>query len=80
MVHIVTRFLQRAKTIQKGSQDSSVGIATGYGLGDRGVGVRVSVWSRIFYLYVVQTGSGVHPTSYPMGTKGSFPGVIAAEA
>jgi hypothetical protein len=26
-------------------------------------------------LQVVQTGSGVHPTSYPMGTGGSFPGV-----
>jgi hypothetical protein len=24
---------------------------------------------------VVQTGSGVHPTSCPMGTGGSFPGV-----
>jgi hypothetical protein len=30
------------------SRDSAVGIATGYGLDDRGVGVRVSVWSRIF--------------------------------
>jgi hypothetical protein len=26
-------------------------------------------------LHVVQTGSGVHPTSYPMGTVGSSPGV-----
>jgi hypothetical protein len=26
-------------------------------------------------LHVVQTGSGVHPTSYPMSTGGSFPGV-----
>jgi hypothetical protein len=24
---------------------------------------------------MVQTGSGVHPTSYEMGTGGSFPGV-----
>jgi hypothetical protein len=30
------------------SQDSVVGIATGYGLDDRGVGVRVPVGSRIF--------------------------------
>jgi hypothetical protein len=30
------------------SQDSAVGIATGYGLDERGVGVRVSVGSRIF--------------------------------
>jgi hypothetical protein len=26
-------------------------------------------------LHVVQTGSGVHPTSYTMGTMSSFPGV-----
>jgi hypothetical protein len=25
-------------------------------------------------LLVIQSGSGVHPTSYPMGTGGSFPG------
>jgi hypothetical protein len=31
-----------------GSRDSSVGIATGYVLDDRGVGVRVLVGSRIF--------------------------------
>jgi hypothetical protein len=31
-----------------GSQDSVVGIATGYGLDDRGVGVAVPVRSRIF--------------------------------
>jgi hypothetical protein len=30
------------------SRDSSVGITTGYGLDDRGVGVRVPVGSRIF--------------------------------
>jgi hypothetical protein len=34
--------------ILKGSRDSSVGIATGYRLDDRGVGFRVSVGSRIF--------------------------------
>jgi hypothetical protein len=26
-------------------------------------------------LQIVQTGSGVHPTSYPMGTGGPFPGL-----
>jgi hypothetical protein len=31
-------------------------------------------------LQVVQTGSGVHRTSYPMGTRGSFPGDQAAGA
>jgi hypothetical protein len=31
-------------------------------------------------LHVVQIGCGVHPTSYPMGTGGSFPGGKAAGA
>jgi hypothetical protein len=39
----------------RGSWDSVVGTATGYGLDDRGVGVRVPVWS-FFFLHVVQTG------------------------
>jgi hypothetical protein len=56
------------------SRDSAVGIATGYGLDDRGFGVRVSVGSKIFSFLVVQTGSGAHPASYPMGTRGSFSG------
>jgi hypothetical protein len=29
-------------------------------------------------LHVVQTGSGVHSNSYPIGTGGSFPGGKAA--
>jgi hypothetical protein len=34
-----------------------------------------SRWGQEFLLiHVVQIGSGVHPTSYPMGTRGSFPG------
>jgi hypothetical protein len=57
------------------SRDSSVGIATVYGLDDRGVGVRVPVGSRISLLHVVQTGSGAHPASYPMGTGGFSSGV-----
>jgi hypothetical protein len=38
---VFSRYLQR-------SRDSVVGIATGYGLDDRGVGVRVPLGSRIF--------------------------------
>jgi hypothetical protein len=38
----------RIKKNQVGSRDSAVGIATGYGLDDREVGVRVLVGSRIF--------------------------------
>jgi hypothetical protein len=61
-----------------GSRDSVFGIAAGYGLDDRGVGVRVLVGSEFSLLHVVQTGSWVHPASYPIGTGGSFPGGIAA--
>jgi hypothetical protein len=50
--------------------DSSVGIATSYWLDDLEVGVRVPVKQEFSLLHVVHTGSGVHPTSYPMGTGG----------
>jgi len=29
---------------------------------------------------VIQNGSGAHPASYPMGTRGSFPGWPGCEA
>jgi hypothetical protein len=62
------------KLNRSGSRDSAVDIATGYGLDGRGVRVRVPVGARFFHLQVVQTGFGVHPASYSMGTKSSFPG------
>jgi hypothetical protein len=62
-------------TIVLYNQDSVVGIATGYGLDDWGVGVRVPVGSRIFFSHVVRTVSGAHEASYPMGNGDSFPGV-----
>jgi hypothetical protein len=63
------------------SRDSSVGIVTGYGLDDRGSLVRFPAGAGNFSLHHrVQTGSGAHPASYPMGTRGSFPGGKAAGA
>jgi hypothetical protein len=51
--------------------DSAVGIATG--LTTKGSEFE-SRWGQEFsLLHVVQTGSGAHPASYPMGTGGSFP-------
>ena len=50
--------------------DSSVGIATGYGLDGPGIESR---WGARFSA-PVQTGTGAHPASCTMGT-GSFPGV-----
>jgi len=52
------------------SRDSSVGIATGYGLDDRMIGS----WD-FFLRHRVQTDSGAHPASYPMSIGGSFPEV-----
>jgi hypothetical protein len=61
-------------------RDKALGIATDYWLGDRGVEFE-SRWGQEFsLLHVVQTGSGVHLTPYPMGTGGSFPGGKAAWA
>jgi hypothetical protein len=53
------------------SRDSSVGVATGYGLLDRGVGVRVPIGSKKILLHVVQTGSVAHPASCKIG-KGAL--------
>jgi hypothetical protein len=50
--------------------DSSVGIATRYGLDGPGIESR---WGARFSA-PVQTGPGAHPASYTMGT-GCFPGV-----
>jgi hypothetical protein len=60
------------------SRGSAVNIATAYGLDDRGVGVRVLLWSEFSLLHIVQTRSGALPAFYPMGTVGSFPGRKAA--
>jgi hypothetical protein len=47
------------------SRDSSVGIALGYGLDDRGSRVRFSAGAGNFSLHHhVQNGSGAHPASY----------------
>jgi hypothetical protein len=59
------------------SPDSSVGIALGYGLEDRGSRVRFPAGAGNFSLHHrVQNGSGPNT----MGTRGSFPGGKAAEA
>jgi hypothetical protein len=42
-------------------RSSEVCIATGYGLYDTEVGVRVPIWSRILISSYRQIGSGVHP-------------------
>jgi hypothetical protein len=50
------------------TRDSAVSIATG---SDRGVGVRIPTVQKFSLLHSVQTGSGAHTVSCPMGTRGS---------
>jgi hypothetical protein len=58
------------------SRDSSVRIALGYGLDDQGSRVRIPAGPGNFSLHHrVQNGSGAHPASYRMGTRGFFLGV-----
>jgi hypothetical protein len=61
------------------SRSSSVGIDLGYGPDERGSRVRFPAGAGNFSLnHRVQNGSGAHPASYPMGTRGSFSGGKAA--
>jgi hypothetical protein len=52
-----------------------VSIVYGYGEGDRAIRVRSPGGAKDFSSSLcVQTGSGVHPASCPMGTGCPFPG------
>jgi hypothetical protein len=57
------------------NRDSSVGIMTRLRLDNRGSTVRFPAGVGNFsFHHHVQNGSGAHPASYPMGTRGSSPG------
>jgi hypothetical protein len=60
------------------TRDSSVGIALGYGLDDRGFEYR---WGLGVFPFIAasQTGSGALQASYQVGTGGSFPRGKAVE-
>jgi hypothetical protein len=56
------------------SRGSSGSIVSDYGLDDRAIEVRSPTGAEDFSSSsCIQTGSGAHPASYPMGTGGSFP-------
>jgi hypothetical protein len=62
MVELLARWLK--------SGHSSVGIALGYGLDDRGSRVRFPAGAANFSLHHrAQNDSRAHPASYPMGTR-----------
>jgi hypothetical protein len=56
------------------SRNTSVGIVSGYELGEREVGVRVPVGARIFSSPCRPDRLWGPLTSYPIGTGASFPG------
>jgi hypothetical protein len=63
------------------SRESSAGIALDYGMDDGSSTVRFPAGAGNFSLHHRgQNGSGAHPASYPMGTRGSFPGGKVAGA
>jgi hypothetical protein len=54
---------------------SSGSIVSDYGLDDRTIGVRSPAGAKDFFsILCVQTGSGAHPASCPLGTGGPIPG------
>jgi hypothetical protein len=56
-------------------RSSAVGIATDYGLDGSEVEFGPQKGKEFSLLHIVQTGSGSHLASYPMGTGRSFLGV-----
>jgi hypothetical protein len=57
------------------SRGSSGSVVSDYGLDDRAIRVRSLAGAKDFSPSLcVQTGSGAHPASCPMGTGGPFPG------
>jgi hypothetical protein len=58
------------------SRSSSVSIVSDYGLDNRAMGVRSPAGAKDFSsILCVQTGSGAHPASCPMGTWVLSPGL-----
>jgi hypothetical protein len=63
------------KVVHSSEGDSSGSIVSDYGLDDRAIKVRSPAKAKDFSSNLcVQTGSGAHPASCPMGTEGPFPG------
>jgi hypothetical protein len=56
------------------SRGSSGSIVSDYGLDDRAIEVDPRRAEDFSSSLCVQTSSGAHPASYPMGTGGPFPG------
>jgi hypothetical protein len=77
------KFISHCDTHFSKAYFDGVGISQWYSAGLRAEqsGVRVPVGARNFSVHHrVQNGSGTHPASYTIWTRGSFPGGKAARA
>jgi hypothetical protein len=75
MVCLFNNTLSIAKIILCQSRGSSGSIVSDYRLDDRAIEIRSLTGAEDFSSSpCIQTDSGAHPASYPMGTGGSFPG------
>jgi hypothetical protein len=70
--HVLTEIPHKLRYLRK-SRGSSAGIATGCGLDDQGLKFESLQGQEYLLLHIVQTGSGVRPTSYTMDTGSSLP-------
>jgi hypothetical protein len=72
---IVVKLVTFNNYLDSKSRGSSGSIVSDYGLDDRAIEIRSPTGAGDFSSSpCIQTGSGAHPASYPMGTGGSFPG------
>jgi hypothetical protein len=74
-IHSPNAFSWRGAPLKEALGQLYIHLYTDTWLDDRGSGVRLPAGTGNFSPHHgVQTGSGAHPDSYLMGTRGSFPG------
>jgi hypothetical protein len=80
VIHPLPHYVLMAQYLVK-HRDNLLYLFWGYGLDERSSRVRFPAGAGNLSLHHrVQNGSGTHPASYPMGTRGSFLGGKAAGA
>jgi hypothetical protein len=72
--------MQKAHETNKVIESFEIKIRSTVGLDDGWVEFESQYGQEFSLLHIVQTRSGAHPASCPMGTGGSFPGCKAAGA
>jgi hypothetical protein len=78
MVHFPPQLLYQLHPMDNVMWDRVVGIATGCGLDDRGLGTRVPLSQKFPFLHVVHSNNGTHPASHLLSVGCSFPRRVKA--